>query len=150
MANNCNNIVNSSKPVDYEVFLPFTKLIYRIPESYLCHIKFPEIWTISCKNSVERWLPELRNPGFPSSSSYFLSGGNARWVAGDLSQLPPPPAPQPEPHQPFLSLWLCTFLLGSCKRPSLKAHHISGTFPSWRFIFFSPHSGTSGLKCRQI
>lgn len=31
MANNCNNIVNSSKPVDYEVFLPFTKLTYRIP-----------------------------------------------------------------------------------------------------------------------
>lgn len=149
MTNNCNNNVNSSKPGDYEVFLPFTKLIYRIPESYLCHIKFPEIWTISCKNSVECWLPKLRNPGFPSSS-YFLVWRKCK--LGSRQPFPASPSTGPAARAPpNLSVLVTLYIsLRILYTPFPQSSSHKQYIPELKVHNFSPHARTSGLKCRQI
>lgn len=149
MANNCNNNVDSSKPVDYEVFLPFTKLIYRISESHLCPIKFPEIWMISCKNSVECWLPKLRNTGF-SSNFYFLVWRKCTLGSRQPFSASPStgPAARAPPTLSVLETLYISLRILYMPFPQSSSH--KRYIPKLKVHIFSSHSRTSGLKCRHI
>lgn len=95
--------------MDSKMCLPLDKLIYRIAGLYLYHIKFPKCWAISCKNSVEYWLPSWETQGFPATPTFSCSGECKNPQHTALQTLQTPSAAWPKSHQPsvlasFLSL----------------------------------------------